>query len=542
MTRTLSSLSALVLVALLASPVSAGNAVNNPPSTGGGGGAVSSVSSGGGCVTVLPTTGAVVITSTGCAASSITLTGNVTGTGTGTIATTISNGVVTLGMQANLAANSFECNNTGSPTAPLACTATQAYGVLGVLPAANFPALTGDVTTAAGSLATTIAALPLSKLATQANQTVNGNGSGSSAAPVALVISAANQLVATSTTLASTFAAGVAGGQTLIAGTASGDSMTFTSTSNATKGKYVFGSTSHLYFDEANDLLVMGNSGTVPTSGLGATLVQFNKSSATSQYVLQSNNSTGGVGYLFQSATATAFGSPPYLEIHLNASTGADSARILLNPGAGQANAFLSIGNQGATAGDDIFIATNSATERTRWLMAGGQTNINTPYVSWTSAGTALTQANGTTFEYQITPPSQASASGSKWDGLKIDPITATFTGGAAITTATGVNLFDVEAPTITSSSATTIAVASTLSLGGPPVAGGSVTITSPYTLNVRSGNAFFGGSIAIANTLATPGSGVIVTTDAPTAVVSLSLKYINMQVNGVTTYVLALQ
>lgn len=111
----------------------------------------------------------------------ITLTGNVTGSGTGSFATTIAAGVVTLAMQANLAANSLIGNNTGSPATPLALTVAQVKTMLaisssdvsglatvaysgsasdlsaGTLAAARMPALTGDVTSSAGSVATTIA-------------------------------------------------------------------------------------------------------------------------------------------------------------------------------------------------------------------------------------------------------------------------------------------------------------------------------------------------------------------------------------------------
>lgn len=122
----------------------------------------------------------------------ITLTGPVTGSGVGTFGTTISASAVTLAMQANLAASSFQGNNTGAPTTPIAMTVAQAWTLLGVTPTANFPALTGDVTTTAGSLTTQLAA------------TVGG----------------------------------IAGGRTLTGGTASGNGWAFSTTSNATKGQF----------------------------------------------------------------------------------------------------------------------------------------------------------------------------------------------------------------------------------------------------------------------------------------------------------------
>lgn len=58
----------------------------------------------------------------------------------------------------------------------------------GTLAAGQFPALTGDVTTSAGSLATTIAAgsVTLAKMATLAANTVIGNATGSTATPTAV--------------------------------------------------------------------------------------------------------------------------------------------------------------------------------------------------------------------------------------------------------------------------------------------------------------------------------------------------------------------
>lgn len=62
----------------------------------------------------------------------ITLSGDVSGTGTTSITTTIGSGVVTLGKMANLAANSIIGNNTGSPAAPAALTAAQVKAMLGI--------------------------------------------------------------------------------------------------------------------------------------------------------------------------------------------------------------------------------------------------------------------------------------------------------------------------------------------------------------------------------------------------------------------------
>jgi hypothetical protein len=75
--------------------------------------------------------------------------------------------------------------NTAQTLTNKSIVATQ---LTGTLQAAQFPALTGDVTTTAGSLATTIAngAVTLAKMATLAANSVIGNATGSTATPTAV--------------------------------------------------------------------------------------------------------------------------------------------------------------------------------------------------------------------------------------------------------------------------------------------------------------------------------------------------------------------
>lgn len=121
---------------------------------------------------------------------------------------TIGANKVTLAKIATIADASILGNNSGGAHIPIELTASQVRTLLalvaiatsgsasdlstGTVPAARMPALTGDVTTSAGAVATTIAAnaVTLAKLATQADQTILGNNSGGSAVPSALSASA----------------------------------------------------------------------------------------------------------------------------------------------------------------------------------------------------------------------------------------------------------------------------------------------------------------------------------------------------------------
>jgi hypothetical protein len=154
----------------------------------------------------------------------MTMSGDATlNTGTGTL--TIANAAVSLGKMANLAANSMLGNNTGAAATPIALTAAQVKSLLaistadisglgtlatagsvnltsqatGTLQAAQAAAHTGDVTSAAGSLALTIANNAVSnvKAAQMPANTLKGNNTGATANAADLTAAQVNAMLPT---------------------------------------------------------------------------------------------------------------------------------------------------------------------------------------------------------------------------------------------------------------------------------------------------------------------------------------------------------
>lgn len=86
---------------------------------------------------------------------------------------------------------------------------------------------------------------------------------------------------------------GIAGGQSVIGGTGAGENLTYSSTTNGTKGLHIWGSTSTMFFDETNRVLSIGNASPGGTIG-----VQYNKSVNSGVLFGFSNPNTGGSAYV----------------------------------------------------------------------------------------------------------------------------------------------------------------------------------------------------------------------------------------------------
>jgi hypothetical protein len=128
----------------------------------------------------------------GSGSTSITaLTGDVTASGTGSVAATIAAAAVTLAKQANFAASSLQGNPTGSPAAPSAVTLGTNLSFAGsVLNAAGGSGFTagGDLSGTSSSQTIVAGAVTLAKQANFAASSLQGNATGSPAAPEAITL------------------------------------------------------------------------------------------------------------------------------------------------------------------------------------------------------------------------------------------------------------------------------------------------------------------------------------------------------------------
>ena len=178
---------------------------------------------------------------------------------------------------------------------------------------------------------------------------------------------------------------GIAGGTTLIGGTASGNNLTLVSTSNATKGKILFGTSA---YDEVNNSLGIG------TTSPGAKL----------------DVNTGANGYVRFSSSGNSIGTG----IRLTRSSTSDYAGLNLYTGStidwsfGQNAAGFGIYYQGAAATTRLMIQPDgkvgigTTTPTALLMLAAGTATANTAPLKFTS-GTNLATPEAGAIEYNNT-------------------------------------------------------------------------------------------------------------------------------------------
>jgi hypothetical protein len=221
------------------------------------------------------------LTGTNSGDQTITLTGDVTGSGTGSFAATIAAGAVTLAKLANMASGSLFYRKTagsGAPEVQTLATLKTDLGLTGTNSGDQTIILTGDVTgSGTGSFAATIAAgsVTNSKLATVATATFKGRTTAGTGAPEDLTATQATALLDVFGTSAKGLAPASGGGTTNFlradgswaapggggGGMAIGDSIT-----SATAGSVLFAGASgvlqqdnaNLFWDDTNNCLGIG--------------------------------------------------------------------------------------------------------------------------------------------------------------------------------------------------------------------------------------------------------------------------------------------
>lgn len=185
-------------------------------------------------------------------------------------------------------------------------------------------------------------------------------------------------LTNSSGTVTNNLSTGVAGGQSVVGGTAASNSLTLSSTSNATKGKILFGTSA---YDEVNNRLGIGTAS--PTTPLD---IIRNDAGAINSLVIRNTSTTGANAILLGQDASTNnlgfgwFGS-------------GNAAFRALNPKTAYMYALsgaYGLGFSTTTTTQPIFFCTDDWTERMR-ITGGGNLLINTS----TDAGYKL-DVNGT--------------------------------------------------------------------------------------------------------------------------------------------------
>lgn len=270
-------------------------------------------------------------------------------------------------------------------------------------------------------------------------------------------------LTDTAGTITANLSTGVAGGQSVIGGTAAGNDLTLSSTSNATKGSIFFGTSA---YDEVNNYLglnvaspayrldVEGTS--LVTAGAQfsrystdtfSSTINFRKARGTGTTVVTAGDIAGRIQA--QAYNGSAFDSIGNISLVAHAITG------------GVVSGALSFGTANTTGTINTAIYIDDAQR----IGMG----ISAPLARLHLAG-SMSQSAWTT------------------NGIQLRLSAATYTDTTSSGTVAHVTGSSIFAPTLAASSATTYTSATTFYIAGAPVAGTNVSITNPYSFYVANG------------------------------------------------------
>lgn len=432
--------------------------------------------------------------------------------------------------------------------------------VTGVLAAGRFPALTGDVTTVAGALATTLATVN-SNVGSFALATVTVNAKGLvTAASAAATTGSGNVVLATSPTLTTPTIAdftnathnhqNAAGGGTLDAAAIASGTLAQARTDYAPAVILAPGSSTRNVIQPSGDfkaLIVKGNASQT------ANLMEWQNSGGTAlvtiravgSMLLQATQSANNADLLHVTAThdtaaaGTVYGAQ-YVTVASHTSgtmnsvqgqfsqslySGTSAASPAVN---GLYGAFFRTGIVGTSPTGVVTDAVGFLLDVPANLASGSpavtftnqygirinnQGKTSTALTTTNSYGIYIAAQSGATnlsyalrsdggYIYIDASATIASASGAVWNGVQAVGATATITGSTNITTAAGFNYFRLGSPTLSAASALTVTYAATFYIANPPTGGGAgpVTITNAYALWVDNGVARFDSNLDLSN------------------------------------------
>lgn len=266
-------------------------------------------------------------------------------------------------------------------------------------------AAASDATTKANSAqAAAIAACP-AETATTIGALINGATTDSApvdADQIGIMDSTASNILKKlswanlKTALQSAFAtlAGTSGGQTLIGGTAASETLTLRSTSNATKGKILFGTST---YDEASNRIGVGTTTPNATMHLLSTSEQLRVAYNASNYGWLSCSATGGLSWSTTGSAGVGVNAQIYCTLTDATTNGASTILTLSKAVAGAGVGDVGLGSR------IIFRAETSTTTDTLQAFV---------YSSWTDATHATYKSRLTLGAYD---------SGSSREGLRLE-------------------------------------------------------------------------------------------------------------------------